>query len=131
MKRTLIWLLTVCLSVGLSPRAIAALSTLRRVPYVKLRSFDADAIAWNGGFWGDRFGLVRDVALPRLWEVMQDPANGANMVNLRIAAGLAQGKFGGTAWSDGDVYKAIETMAACICAPKIRSSIVPWTMPLR
>jgi hypothetical protein len=62
-------------------------------PYVKLRSLDLDAVNWTANFWGDRFNLVRQVGLPRLWEAMQDPQNSANMVNLRIAAGLAQGKF--------------------------------------
>ena len=43
---------------------------------------------------------------------MQDPENSANFVNLKIAAGLAQGEFRGNDWGDGDVYKVIETMAA-------------------
>jgi hypothetical protein len=81
-------------------------------PHARLRSVDLDAVKWKGGFWGDRFNLVRDVGLPRMWEVMQDPDNSANFVNLQIAAGIAQGKFHGNDWSDGDVYKAIETMAA-------------------
>ena len=81
-------------------------------PHAKLRSIDLEAVTWTGGFWGDRFNLVRDAGLPRMWEVMQDPRNSANFVNLRIAAGVAQGEFHGNDWSDGDVYKAIETMAA-------------------
>ena len=81
-------------------------------PHAKLRSVDLEAVNWTGGFWGQRFNLVREAGLPRMWEVMQDSRNAANMVNLRLAAGLAEGKFHGNDWSDGDVYKAIETMAA-------------------
>jgi len=81
-------------------------------PYVKVRSFDLDAVRWRQGFWADRFRLVQEKSLPALWRVMQDSGNSANFVNLKIAAGLAAGKFQGNNWSDGDVYKAVETMAA-------------------
>lgn len=46
-----------------------------------------------------------------MWEVMQDSGNSANFVNLKIAAGLAEGKFRGNDRGDGDVYKTIEAMA--------------------
>lgn len=81
-------------------------------PHVKVRSFDLDAVRWTQGFWADRFERVRKVSIPAMWEVMQNQSNSANLVNLKIAAGLQQGKFRGNNWSDGDVYKLIETMAA-------------------
>lgn len=81
-------------------------------PHVRMRTMDLDAVAWTGGFWADRFNLVSETGLPRLWEVMQDPKNSANFVNLKLAAGITQGKFHGNHWGDGDVYKAVETMAA-------------------
>lgn len=111
MKKIVICLLIGCLSAGMIAGRNRGVIDTSESPYAKLRSVDLDAVTWNGGFWGSRFDQVRDVGLPRLWEVMQDSGNSANMVNLRIAAGLAQGKFHGNDWSDGDVYKAIETMA--------------------
>lgn len=83
-----------------------------RSPHVNVRSFDLDAVRWTRGFWGDRFGLVAAKSVPGLWQTIQDPKNSANLVNLKIAAGVAQGKFNGNDWSDGDVYKVVETMAA-------------------
>lgn len=83
-----------------------------RSPHVKVRNFDLDAVRWTKGFWGDRFELVAGKSLPGLWQTMQDPRNSANLVNLKIAAGVVQGKFHGNDWSDGDVYKVVETMAA-------------------
>lgn len=80
-------------------------------PHVKQRSVDMSAARWTRGFWADRFDLVHKASIPAMWEVMQDSRNSANFVNLRIAAGLAKGKFHGNDWSDGDVYKTVETMA--------------------
>jgi len=80
-------------------------------PHVKQRSVGLDAVRWTRGFWADRCALVAKVSLPAMWEVMQDAGNSANFVNFKIAAGLQAGKFHGNDWSDGDVYKALETMA--------------------
>ncbi len=105
-------------AVILSAAALAAAAPSRGVidtaasPHVKVRSFDLDAVRWREGFWADRFRLVQEKSLPALWQVMQDPGNSANFVNLKIAAGVEPGKFRGNNWSDGDVYKTIETMAA-------------------
>jgi hypothetical protein len=111
MKPTIICLFAGCVLAGsLAARNRGVIDTSES-PHAKLRSFDLEAVTWSRGFWADRFNLVRDAGLPRMWEVMQDARNSANVVNLRIAAGLAQGKYNGNDWSDGDVYKAIETMA--------------------
>ncbi|MEK7752961.1 MAG: glycoside hydrolase family 127 protein [Acidobacteriota bacterium] len=80
-------------------------------PHVKLNAVDLAAVRWTRGFWADRFELVRSVTVPTMWQVMQIPNNAASFRNLRIAAGLEQGKFSGVFWSDGDVYKLLETMA--------------------
>ena len=112
MRQIFACLLAGCLPAGMMAAGNRGVIDTSESPYVKLRSVPLDAVNWNAGFWGDRFNLVRDAGLPRMWEVMQDPDNSANFVNLRIAAGLSKGKFHGNDWSDGDVYKAIETMAA-------------------
>lgn len=81
-------------------------------PHVKFRNLDLGAVRWTSGFWGERFELCRQVTIPALFAVMQKPDNSANFQNLRIAARLAEGKFFGNHWSDGDCYKLIEAAAA-------------------
>ncbi|MCU0913491.1 MAG: glycoside hydrolase family 127 protein [Planctomycetes bacterium] len=81
-------------------------------PHVQFRNVDLDAVRWTEGFWAERFALCRDVTVPALIRVMQKPDNSASFQNLRIAAGLAEGKFFGNNWGDGDCYKLIEALAA-------------------
>lgn len=81
-------------------------------PHVKVRNTDLDAVRWTEGFWAQRFERCRAVTIPALIQVMKKPDNSANFQNFRIAAGLAQGKFFGNDWGDGDCYKLIEAMAA-------------------
>lgn len=80
-------------------------------PHARQRSVDMDAVRWTRGFWAERVDLVNRTALPALWQVMQDSGNSANFVNFKIAAGLEKGQFHGNNWSDGDVYKTLESMA--------------------
>ncbi|MBM3335780.1 glycoside hydrolase family 127 protein, partial [Candidatus Sumerlaeota bacterium] len=81
-------------------------------PHVKIRAVDLDAARWTGGFWAERFEQCRRVTIPTMLEVMNKPDNSATFENLRIAAGLKQGKFSGNFWSDGDCYKWIEAAAS-------------------
>jgi uncharacterized protein len=111
MNQTIFLLFAGCLLAGSAQARNRGVIDTSESPHAKVRSFDLDAVAWTRGFWAERFNMVRDTGLPRMWEVMQDARNSANFVNLRIAAGLVQGQFQGNHWSDGDVYKAIETMA--------------------
>ena len=84
-------------------------------PHVKFHNVDMDAVRWTDGFWAERFELCRNVTIPALVQVMQKPDNSANFQNLRIAAGLAEGKFFGNDWGDGDCYKLLEAAAAVYC----------------
>ncbi|HSW02462.1 MAG TPA: glycoside hydrolase family 127 protein [Sedimentisphaerales bacterium] len=81
-------------------------------PHVKVRNTDLDAVRWTEGFWAQRFERCREVTIPALIQVMEKPDNSANFQNFRIVAGLAQGKFFGNDWGDGDCYKLIEAMSA-------------------
>ncbi len=69
------------------------------------------AARWTRGFWADRFALAHEVVAPEMAKTLELHGNGANVVNLRIAAGVEKGEFKGNNWSDGDVYKWLEGMA--------------------
>jgi len=79
-------------------------------PYCRLRSVNLGDIRWSGGFWFDRFNLVKEVTVPRMWEYFQRP-DVYHWKNLRIAAGLEKGMWSGTSWHDGDFYKWLEAVA--------------------
>ncbi|MCP1835876.1 DUF1680 family protein [Bradyrhizobium sp. USDA 4532] len=63
--------------------------------------------------------LVREVAIPYQWEVLNDrnpeaiPSHAVE--NFRIAAGDARGEFHGTAFQDSDVAKWLEAVAWSLC----------------
>ncbi len=79
--------------------------------HAKLKSVGMKDVRWTRGFWADRFNTVYKVTIPTMRQAMETPGNGARFRNFRVAAGLEQGPFQGRNWSDGDVYKWIETVA--------------------
>jgi len=96
---------------------------------LKLSNLDISDVRWTGGFWGDRHALVRDITTARVEEAMRQPGNGARLANLEILAGLTTGEHGGTAWSDGDCYKLLETYAQLYAVrkdPVISSKMDHW-----
>ena len=36
-------------------------------PHSTLRSVDLDEVRWTAGFWKQRFDLVKDVTIPKMW----------------------------------------------------------------
>ena len=75
-----------------------------------LRSVDLSDVQWTGGFWAEKFKLVKDVTIPAMREYFEsDSAH--HWINFRIAAGLEKGQWKGTSWHDGDFYKLVEAVA--------------------
>ena len=93
-------------------------------PHAKVRSVGMNDARWTGGFWAQRVSQSRAVTLPEMWKAIETPGNGAWAGNLRIAAGVMQGRFQGRQWSDGDVYKWLES-AALAYALRARSGARP------
>lgn len=93
-------------------RALPALAAPAEAgsPHVRLHPPALAAARWTGGFWGDRVDLVRAATLDAMEAAMRCPTNGAQLVNFEIA-GVESAKHVGNNWSDGDVYKWIESMA--------------------
>ncbi len=100
---------------------VASLSTARgaesagvvdtsKSEHVRLRSVGMGDVWWTSGFWADKHAVCRTAIVPAVQQALLDPKNSEQLVNLRIAAGLEQGEFCGTNWSDGDCYKWLEAM---------------------
>ncbi|MBU0609961.1 MAG: glycoside hydrolase family 127 protein [Armatimonadetes bacterium] len=83
----------------------------QRRPFAALADLPADAVRWQGGFWGERFARCRDATLPSLHAALQNPDNAAVLANFRFAAGLEDGEHLGRYWGDGDCYKWLEALA--------------------
>ena len=79
--------------------------------FQKLTPLPIGAVAWDEGFWGDRFELCRRAILPSMRQALDEPENGAVFSNFDVAAGRQTGEHRGTMWSDGDCYKWMEAMA--------------------
>ena len=79
-------------------------------PHSMLRSVDLSDVRWTDGFWKQKFDLVRNVTIPKMWEYYNGNGN-SHWTNFRIAAGLEEGEWSGTNWHDGDLYKWLEAVA--------------------
>lgn len=76
-------------------------------PHVTLRSVNMGDCQWTDGFWADKFKLCEETMVPYMGEILKgDIGHGYN--NFKIAAGLKEGKHGGSPWHDGDLYKWME-----------------------
>ena len=104
-------MLAALLAVPLAAQGPGGITDTARSPHAKLHSVGMNEVRWTHGFWSDRFDTTYKVTIPTMWQAMQVPGNGALFRNLRVAAGLEQAPFEGRNWSDGDVYKWIETVA--------------------
>jgi hypothetical protein len=86
-------------------------------------------VRWTGGFWADRWELCRREMLPSVERALLDPANSEQLVNLKIAAGMAPGEYRGTDWSDGDCYKWLEALTlfdAVTQDPELERKLDEW-----
>ena len=83
-------------------------------PHVKLKTLDLDDARWTGGFWAERFDVVRNNMLPAIWRALENPNNGAQYASFLKITGRGGDSLDTRVlnwWSDGDVYKTVEAMA--------------------
>lgn len=83
-------------------------------PHARLKALDLEEVRWTGGFWKERFDLVHKTTIPVMWEALHHPDNGARYESFLEVTGKGKRitelkKLNW--WSDGDVYKTLETMA--------------------
>lgn len=73
-----------------------------------------DQVKIQDQFWGFYRSLVRDVVIPYQHEILNDRVPGVEpshaVQNFRIAAGEAEGSFGGMVFQDSDIAKWIEAV---------------------
>jgi len=79
-------------------------------PHTCMEPPEMAAARWTGGFWGARVELCRTRTLDAMEAAMRCPTNGAQLCNFELA-GVDGARHKGNNWSDGDVYKWIESMA--------------------
>jgi uncharacterized protein len=72
-----------------------------------LRPLDRGGLRLDGGFWGDRQLLNREVTIPHGMRMLEEHGN---LDNLRMAAGKLKGEYHGPLFMDSDVYKLLEAI---------------------
>jgi uncharacterized protein len=75
---------------------------------VVIRPLGFDAVRFDGGFWGQRQHVNREVSLPGAVQRLREAGN---LANLRMAAGGITGSYRGPVFMDSDVYKVLEALA--------------------
>ena len=67
---------------------------------------------WTSGFWFDRFELCRTNMLPNMGRLMEGTNYSHFLRNFEIAAGLAEGRYRGAPFNDGELYKLMQAASA-------------------
>jgi DUF1680 family protein len=79
-----------------------------RSPNATWKTLGSRAVTIQGGLWAARQENNRQLALPHGLRMLEAAGN---LANLRIAAGLATGRYRGPVFMDSDVYKWMEAAA--------------------
>lgn len=85
----------------------------------KLRPVGSGGYRFEGGFWGDRQQLVRDVSLPHAERQL---FAAGNIGNLRRLVTDAPGLYRGRVYADSDVYKVAEALCWDLASHPAHSS---------
>jgi uncharacterized protein len=67
---------------------------------------------WTSGFWFNRFELCRTNMLPNMGRLMEGTNYSHFLRNFEIAAGLAEGRYRGAPFNDGELYKLMQAASA-------------------
>lgn len=84
-------------------------------PHACLKRPKDGAVRWTDGLWAQKLEMVRNESIHSVLDAMEDPENAAWFGNFRLVA-AGGGTFCGRYWSDGDCYKALETILLLIDA---------------
>ena len=81
-------------------------------PFAQVEPLALGEARWTSGFWADRFELCHTQMLPSMGRLMEGTNYSQYFRNFEIAAGLADGRYRGAPFNDGDFYKLIEGACA-------------------
>jgi uncharacterized protein len=107
-------LLTGILLIALVCRASAAEPTAAggSRPFAKVQPLALGEVRWTSGFWAERFELCRTNMLPSMGRLMEGTNYSQFFRNFEIAAGLAEGRYRGSPFNDGEFYKLMQAASA-------------------
>ncbi len=93
--------------------AVASLASgVEPRPFATAQPIALTEARWTSGFWFDRFELCRTNTLPALGRLMEGTNYSQFFRNFEIAAGLAEGRYRGAPFNDGELYKLMQAASA-------------------
>ncbi|WP_346238577.1 aceric acid hydrolase [Niabella insulamsoli] len=111
-------LLGVALMIGAAAGAQTALVNTSKSKYAKLSGVGLGDVQWTGGFWTERFDVLKNSMVPALWHTYTSDTICYAFQNFKVAAGLQEGRFRGPSFHDGDFYKTLEAVASLYASTK-------------
>ena len=81
-------------------------------PFAKAQPIALTEARWTSGFWFDRFELCRTNMLPSMGRLMEGTNYSQFLRNFELAAGLAEGRYRGAPFNDGELYKLMQAASA-------------------
>ena len=81
-------------------------------PYARVQPMALAEAHWTSGFWAARFDLCRTNMLPNMGQLMEGTNHSHFLRNFEIAAGLAEGRYRGAPFNDGELYKLLQAASA-------------------
>jgi DUF1680 family protein len=110
--------LTLFLLGAFTASAAAPLLDNAASPHAQVRTVGLDEVRWTDGFWAQRFDACRTQMLPSMGALMAGTNYTHFFRNFEIAAGLAEGRYRGAPFNDGDFYKLMEAACAVYAATR-------------
>lgn len=81
-------------------------------PFAAVAPVNLGDARWTSGFWAERFELCRTNMLPSMGRLMEGTNYSQFFRNFEIAVGLAEGRYRGAPFNDGEFYKLIQGASA-------------------
>lgn len=91
---------------------VASLAANSVRPFAKVQPIALSEAHWTSGFWFDRFELCHTNMLPSMGRLMEGTNHTHFLRNFEIAAGLAEGRYRGASFNDGEIYKLMQAASA-------------------
>ena len=97
---------------GVAAQTENSLVNTTRSPYAFLSGVGLGDVRWTEGFWADRFDVCNNIMSPELLNTYLSADISHAFRNFEIAAQLQTGSHKGPPFHDGDLYKALESVAS-------------------